>query len=48
MAATNCYLLFRRLGFKADLINTVVSQINNLPEALNGDVTGALVGVCEV
>jgi len=46
--ATSCYLFFRRMGYKADLINNVVAQIHNLPESLNGDVSEVLVGVCEV
>ncbi|KAG2022561.1 hypothetical protein CC2G_000299 [Coprinopsis cinerea AmutBmut pab1-1] len=48
MDATNCYLFFQRLGCKADLINNIVAQAQNLPEALNGSVTEALVGVCEM
>ncbi|KAH9486203.1 Dynactin, 150 kDa isoform [Psilocybe cubensis] len=46
--ATSCYLFFRRMGYKADLINNVVAHIHNLPEALNGDVTDTIVGVCEM
>ncbi|KAF6754161.1 dynactin [Ephemerocybe angulata] len=46
--ATSCYLLFQRLGAKADLINNIVAQAQNLPEALNGPVTEGLVGVCEM
>ena len=46
--ATSCYLFFRRMAYKANLINTVVAQIHNLPDALNGDVSDVLVGVCEV
>ncbi|KAF9478081.1 dynactin [Pholiota conissans] len=46
--ATSCYLFFRRMAYKADLINNVVAQIHNLPEALNGDVSEVLVGVCEM
>ncbi|KAJ3503186.1 hypothetical protein NLJ89_g8547 [Agrocybe chaxingu] len=46
--ATSCYLFFRRLGYKLDLINNVVAHIHNLPEALNGDVSEVLVGVCEM
>lgn len=46
--ATSCYLFFRRMAYKADLINNVVAQIHNLPEALNADVSEVLVGVCEV
>ena len=48
MDATNCYLFFQRLAAKVDLINTVVAQMHNLPEALNGPVSDVLVGVCEV
>jgi len=36
------------MAYKADLINNVVAQIHNLPEALNADVSEVLVGVCEV
>ncbi|KAF8634861.1 hypothetical protein AX15_000617 [Amanita polypyramis BW_CC] len=46
--ATNCYLFFQRLSRKADLINNVVAQANNLPESLNGNVSETLVGVCEM
>ncbi|KAF8893676.1 dynein associated protein-domain-containing protein [Gymnopilus junonius] len=46
--ATSCYLFFRRMAYKAELINTVVAQIHNLPEALNADVSEVLVGVCEM
>ncbi|KAG5644147.1 hypothetical protein DXG03_009041 [Asterophora parasitica] len=46
--ATNCYLFFQRLAYKADLINTVVAQTHNLSEALNGPVSEVLVGVCEM
>ncbi|KAF5385085.1 hypothetical protein D9615_001067 [Tricholomella constricta] len=46
--ATNCYLFFQRLAYKADLINTVVAQAHNLPESLNGPVSEVLVGVCEM
>ena len=42
---STCYLFFRRLGYKAAIINSVVAQIHNLPDTLNGDV---FVGVCEV
>ncbi|KAH6911162.1 dynactin [Coprinopsis sp. MPI-PUGE-AT-0042] len=48
MDATNCYLFFQRLGCKADLINNIVAQAHNLPEALNGAVSEALVGLCEM
>ena len=48
MDATNCYLFFQRLAAKVDLINTVVAQMHNLPEALNGPVSDVLVGICEV
>ena len=48
MDATNCYLFFQRLGCKADLINNIVAQAHNLPEALNGAVNETLVGICEV
>ena len=46
--ATNCYLFFQRLAAKLDLINTAAAQNHNLPESLNGAVSGVLVGVCEV
>jgi dynactin 1 len=45
--ATNFYLFFMRLAYKADLINTIVAQIHNLPESLNGSVPEILVGICE-
>ena len=48
MDATNCYLFFQRLAAKVDLINAVVAQTHNLPEALNGPVSDVLVGICEV
>ncbi len=48
MDATNCYLFFQRLAAKVDLINSVVAQMHNLPEALNGPVSDVLVGICEV
>lgn len=46
--STNAYLYFKRMAAKADLINTIVGQNYNLPDALNGTVTEALVGICEV
>ncbi|KAF8079158.1 dynactin [Lyophyllum atratum] len=46
--ATNCYLFFQRLAYKADLINTVVAQAHGLPDSLNGSVSEVLVGVCEM
>ncbi|KAJ2935346.1 hypothetical protein H1R20_g1748, partial [Candolleomyces eurysporus] len=46
--STSCYLFFQRLACKADLINNVVGQAHNLPDALNGAVTEGLVGVCEM
>ena len=46
--ATNCYMFFQRLAYKADLINTVVAQTHGLPDSLNGSVSEVLVGVCEV
>ncbi|KAL1950983.1 hypothetical protein VTO73DRAFT_132 [Trametes versicolor] len=48
MDATNCYLFFQRLAAKVDLINSVVAQMHNLPEALNGPVSDILVGICEM
>ncbi|KAI0701257.1 dynactin [Cerioporus squamosus] len=48
MDATNCYLFFQRLAAKVDLINAVVAQMHNLPEALNGPVSDVLVGICEM
>ncbi|KIL71443.1 hypothetical protein M378DRAFT_93968 [Amanita muscaria Koide BX008] len=46
--ATNCYLFFQRLALKADLINNVVAQANNLTDSLNGNVSEVHVGVCEM
>ncbi|KAJ7729076.1 dynein associated protein-domain-containing protein [Mycena maculata] len=46
--ATSCYLFFQRLAYKADLITTIVSQNNGLPESLSGSVSDALVGVCDM
>ncbi|TBU58180.1 dynactin [Dichomitus squalens] len=48
MDATNCYMFFQRLAAKVDLINAVVAQTHNLPEALNGPVSDVLVGICEM
>ncbi len=42
-------MLFQRLSYKIDLINTVVGQSYNFPDSLFGDITDSnLVGVCEV
>ncbi|KAJ7650592.1 dynactin [Roridomyces roridus] len=46
--ATSCYLFFQRLAYKADLITTIVAQNNGLPESLNGSISDALVGVCDM
>ncbi|KAJ7194752.1 dynactin [Mycena pura] len=46
--ATSCYLFFQRMANKADLIVNVVSQNNGLPDSLNGSVSDALVGVCDM
>ncbi|KAG1742767.1 dynein associated protein-domain-containing protein [Suillus paluster] len=46
--ATNCYLFFARLGYKTDLINTIVGLAHGLPESLNGVVSETLVGICEM
>ncbi|KAF5355284.1 hypothetical protein D9758_006088 [Tetrapyrgos nigripes] len=46
--ATQCYLFFQRLAYKADLINTVAAQTHNLPESLDGAVSDVLVGVCDM
>jgi dynactin 1 len=46
--ATNAYLFFQRIAFKADIINASVAQMNGLPESLNGTVTEGLVGTCDV
>ncbi|KAF7307559.1 CAP-Gly domain-containing protein [Mycena indigotica] len=46
--ATSCYLFFQRMGNKTELINTTVSQNNGLPDSLNGSVSDALVGVCDM
>ncbi|KAH9854440.1 dynactin [Lenzites betulinus] len=48
MDATNCYMFFQRLAAKVDLINSVVAQMHNLPEALNGPVSDIIVGICEM
>ncbi|OSD01208.1 dynactin [Trametes coccinea BRFM310] len=48
MDATNCYMFFQRLAAKVDLINSVVAQMHNLPESLNGPVSDVLVGICEM
>ena len=48
MDSTNCYMFFQRLASKVDLINAIVAQTHNLPEALNGPVSDLLVGICEV
>ena len=48
MDATNTYIFFQRLAAKIDLINTFVGQGHNLPDALTGPVSEALVGICEV
>jgi dynactin 1 len=42
-------MLFQRLSYKTDLINTLVGQSYNFPESLYGEVSdSSLVGVCEV
>ncbi|KAG2122581.1 dynein associated protein-domain-containing protein [Suillus clintonianus] len=46
--ATNCYLFFARLGYKTDLINTIVGLAHGLPDSLNGVVSETLVGICEM
>ena len=46
--ATRCYMFFQRMAAKVELINTVVTQAHGLPDALNGPVSEALVGICEV
>ncbi|KAF8337534.1 dynein associated protein-domain-containing protein [Cantharellus anzutake] len=47
--AAQCYMLFQRLSYKIDLINTLVGQSYNFPESLFGDITdSSLVGVCEM
>nr|GAT55786.1 predicted protein [Mycena chlorophos] len=46
--ATSCYLFFQRMGNKTDLINMTVSLNNGLPDSLNGSVSDALVGVCDM
>ncbi|KAM5539842.1 hypothetical protein V8D89_006345 [Ganoderma adspersum] len=48
MDSTNCYMFFQRLAAKVDLINAIVAQTHNLPEALNGPVSDLLVGICEM
>ncbi|KAG8957368.1 hypothetical protein FRC03_010211 [Tulasnella sp. 419] len=46
--ATNCYMFFQRLAFKADLINNAVASTYGLPESLNESISEALVGVCDM
>ena len=46
--ATRCYMFFQRMAAKVDLINTVVTQAHGLPDALNGPVSEAVIGICEV
>ncbi|KAG1848525.1 dynein associated protein-domain-containing protein [Suillus subalutaceus] len=46
--ATSCYLFFARLGYKTDLINTIVGLAHGLPDSLNGVVSETLVGICEM
>ena len=46
--ATSCYFFFQRMAAKIDIINNFVALANNLPEALTGPVSEALVGICEV
>lgn len=46
--ATNFYPFFQCMAYNADLINSVVAHIHNLPDAPNGNVTETIVGVCEV
>lgn len=46
--ATNCYMFFQRLAYKADLINTVVAQTHGIPDSLNSPVSEVLVGICEM
>ncbi|KIK02267.1 hypothetical protein K443DRAFT_677778 [Laccaria amethystina LaAM-08-1] len=46
--ATRCYMFFQRMAAKVDLINMVVTQAHGLPDALNGPVSEALVGICEM
>lgn len=42
-------MLFQRLSYKLDLINTMVAQSYGLPETLYADISDSgLVGVCEV
>ena len=36
------------MAAKIDIINNFVALANNLPEALTGPVSEALVGICEV
>jgi dynactin 1 len=36
------------MGEKTDLINTIVANAHGLPEALEGEVSEKLVGICEV
>ncbi|KAF7307576.1 CAP-Gly domain-containing protein [Mycena indigotica] len=46
--ATRCYLLFQRLGNKADLIANTITLNNGLPESLKGSVSDELIGVCNM
>ena len=47
--AANCYMLFQRLSYKLDLINTTVAHSYGLPEALYAEISdSSLVGVFEV
>ncbi|TDL26403.1 dynactin [Rickenella mellea] len=46
--ATNCYMFFQRMAYKADLINNIIAQAHGLPESLNGPVSEVLVGICEM
>ncbi|KAF8317347.1 hypothetical protein DL93DRAFT_2165610 [Clavulina sp. PMI_390] len=47
--AASAYMLFQRLSYKLDLINTMVAISYGMPEALYADISdSSLVGVCEM
>ncbi|TFL06330.1 dynein associated protein-domain-containing protein [Pterulicium gracile] len=46
--ASSCYLFFERIGAKADIINTAIAHKHGLPDCLDGPVTEALMGACEL
>ncbi|KIY73325.1 dynactin [Cylindrobasidium torrendii FP15055 ss-10] len=46
--ATSCYLFFRRMATKLDIINTVVSLTHGIGENVNGSGSDVLIGVCDL